>query len=684
MAAHRAGALDQAEAAYRRFVELNPSHAGGLHNLALVLHATGRADEALETLGRAVAADPSDRAARLNLGNLLRAAGRFEDAEREYRALLARDPGALDARYALGTVLHEQRDLDGAEACYQAVVDAGRADAGVWNSLGSVALDGGDLAEAETRFRHALALRADHPGAWLNLSTVLKSTDRVDEAIEACRAAVGHHPDLQEGWNNLVVMLLDADRVEEAEETALTAVRRFPRSARAHLNLANALFDRERLDAVITVCRNCLELDPTLVDAWCRLGLALVARGRLAEAADALRRGVETDPNHAAAHNCLGVALLDLGDLGGAQAEFERALELDPDMPEAWLSVSRTKRFTAEDRPTIERVATIADRRRMDTRATAHMHFALAKMHDDLREHERAFAHYKAGNDLMHEVVRFDLDGYRRRMDAIIETFDAGHFARTEGFGRDDPTPVFVFGMPRSGTTLVEQILSSHPQVHGAGELMRVPELSARIGRAVGVAEHYPRSVPALDVATSARLADEELEFLRGIAAPGSTRVTDKLPGNFVHLGLIATLFPRATLVHCARDPMDTCLSNYIQLFAEGHHYSYDLRELGIVYREYRRVMAHWRGVLPLRILDVVYEDLVADPEPLTRALIAHCGLEWDDRCLDHTANRRGVTTASNWQVRQPIYRTAVARWRRYEPWLGPLREALEVGAPTT
>jgi hypothetical protein len=231
--------------------------------------------------------------------------------------------------------------------------------------------------------------------------------------------------------------------------------------------------------------------------------------------------------------------------------------------------------------------------------------------------------------------------------------------------------------MPRSGTTLVEQILSAHPGVAGGGELMYFPQIAETLRESFGLSARYPKAVAEIGGAQGSEIIRYYLDRLQQ-RHPGYARVTDKLPGNFLHLGLIALLFPRASFIHCSRDPMDTCLSCYFLKFHQAHPYSYRLQDLGFYYREYQRLMAHWRQVLPVRMLEVDYEDLVARQEEVSRQLVAHCGLEWDDRCLDFHKSDRNVRTASLAQVRQPMYRTSVKRWKHFEPFLGPLRAALE------
>ena len=301
------------------------------------------------------------------------------------------------------------------------------------------------------------------------------------------------------------------------------------------------------------------------------------------------------------------------------------------------------------------------------------LHFALAETLDGRGAAERAFDHAAAGNQLRQGRLRdqghvFDAPGHDRLVDQIARMFDADFFAARQDFGDGSELPVFVVGMPRSGTTLVEQIAASHPAVFGAGE-------RDDIGAIAGA--HFPKRATELDAMSAGDLAQAHLERIRGPAG-AALRMTDKTPVNFLYLGLIAVLFPGARVIHFRRAARDVCLSCYFQNFAAGLPWTTDLKDLGGYHRAYRRIMDHWRRVLPLAMLDVDYEDLVAAPDKGSRRIIDFLGLPWDDACLAFHNSRRTVRSAANWQVRRPVYATSVGRWKAYEPWLEPLLDALD------
>ena len=470
------------------------------------------------------------------------------------------------------------------------------------------------------------------------------------------------------------------------------------------------------LDQAENACRAILRRAPGHADAAYLLGRVHERAGRLAEAAESLRLAIATDATHAPYHTSLGEVLNAAGDCDGAiealgeavrlapddprprnslglaltnAGRFEEAercflhvLDTDPTWPGACLGLSRVKRFKPEDRSLVARMRAALGHTELPDELLSDIHFALGKVHDDLEEADTAFEHYRRGNALIHQLLRFDAARHAASIDALIESFPAALFARLAGIGESSERPVFIVGMPRSGTTLVEQILASHGQVHGGGELPYLDALSQRLAPCLGTAERYPRCAKAMNAACASALGSDYLERISANAG-SAERCTDKMPGNFLHLGLAALLLPHARVVHCRRDPMDTGLSIYTQQFASGHEWAYDLDDIAAFYHQYRRIMRHWEQVLPLEVMEVQYESLVEGQEQVSRELVEFCGLPWDDACLEFYRQRRSVGTAANWQVRQPIYHRSVGRWHQYERDLQPLRDALKRSGET-
>jgi hypothetical protein len=306
----------------------------------------------------------------------------------------------------------------------------------------------------------------------------------------------------------------------------------------------------------------------------------------------------------------------------------------------------------------------------------SHLHFALGKMLDDIGEYERAFQHFRSGNALEHKRMHLDVDAGRSFVERSRATFDAAFVEEKSALGNPSDMPIFIVGMLRSGTTLEEQILATHPAIHAGGELEYFRSLARQLPERPGDGQPYPDCLEALDAGSIDAASAGYMEGLRTVMGEAK-RFTDKNPLNFEHLGLIMSVFPNAHVIHCRREAMDLCLSIYFQHFYERHDFAYSFADIAEYHRQYEQLMAHWQSVFPGRIHDVQYEALVADLEAVSRDMLSYLGLDWDENCLEFYRTVRPVGTASHWQVRQPVYTRSVERWRHYEPCLEELRAAL-------
>lgn len=536
----------------------------------------------------------------------------------------------------------------------------------------------GRLDQAEALYRRLLEARPRHGDGLHLLGVLLHQRGRHLEAARLIGRALELNPGQALYHHHLGEVLRALGRAGPALDAYLQALALAPDLQPARLGAGTALLAEDRPDAALGHLRQAVDQDPRDAEARAELGRCLERLERLAEAADQYRAAVRLRPAFADAHHRLGVCLQALGRFEAAARCHAAALRLRPDMGEAALALFANRDYRASERD-IAALSALLERPTLAFQDRVHLHFTLAGIHDRAGRWDAAFAQYRAGNRLMAERFPFDAAAHADYTRRLMAVFDAGFFEARAGFGDPSECPVFIVGMPRSGTTLVEQILASHPAVHGAGELEQMPRLVRELPGALG--GPFPECATRLDRATAARLAGACLERLRCLA-PRARRITDKLPGNFLRLGLIALLFPRARIVHCRRDPMDTCCSCYRQHFARGLRFSYDLAALGVAYREYARLMEHWRRALPLPVLDLDYEELVTDQEAVSRRLLDFCGLPWDARCLAFHAGDRVVRTASFHQVRQPLYAASVGRWQVYGRHLEPLREALGQTAP--
>jgi tetratricopeptide (TPR) repeat protein len=449
--------------------------------------------------------------------------------------------------------------------------------------------------------------------------------------------------------------------------------------AEVHCQLGLALTDQGRLEEAAAAYRESLRLRPDSVAALSHLGILLEELSQADEGHALLTRALQLGPADFQVHVHYGMSLVNQGRTEEAREHFLQALAIQPDCSAAHFFLARDtpQHFT---RPEVERIEGLLRRESLPLRDRINFHFTLARVHDRAGAFAEAFHHCDLGNACKRELLglqgnTFDSAAHAQYIDRLIAFFSRRYFQQVQSWGSDSDLPVFIVGMPRSGTSLVEQILASHPAVFGAGELRNLKQFAEELPAELSSQKDYPECLVRLDSAAAEQQARRYLQRLERLGGD-KRRVTDKMPMNFHHLGLIATLFPRAWVLHCRRDPRDVCWSCYFQNFREVH-FACDLGILGAYYRQYERLMAHWREVLPVGIHEVDYEELVADPEQVSREVLAFCGLPWDEACLRFYETRRVVRTASNLQVRKPVYRTSVGYWRNYEPYLGPLLTAL-------
>jgi len=465
-------------------------------------------------------------------------------------------------------------------------------------------------------------------------------------------------------------------RIDEAVSCFQRVLAFKPDFADAHSNLGVMLRLQGRIDEAVAHYEQALVFDPGHADAHSNLGDALLGQGRIDEAVVHFERALVFNPGHASAHNNLGLALVQQGRMDEALTHYERALRLKPDYSEAHYNRAEIRTFRSGDAD-LRTLEALTGRDDLSADQALPLHFALAKALEDSGDYARAFEHLRKGNDLKRRHIEYDEPGIVKFFERIRGAFDSGLFDRFQGEGNPSSAPIFVLGMPRSGSTLIEQILASHPQIHAAGERNDLERAISSVSGAGGQPVPYPECVRALDGLTLRRVAQAYLARMPS-PANGKVRIADKALNNFLHVGLIRLILPNARIVHTVRNPIDTCVSCYSKLFASGWHFSYDLAELGRYYRRYRELMSHWRSVLPSdAILDVCYEDVIDDLEGQARRLIDYCGLPWDDRCLNFHKTSRPVTTASAVQVRKPLFRSSLQRWRKYESGLAPLLREL-------
>jgi len=687
-----AGQADQAEQFCQRVLAAWPGQADALHLLGLMAHAYGNLDLAIAHLRQACMAPRAPAVYSSNLAEMCRQKGLLADGEEAARRAVSMDPALVSGWNNLGIVLQEAGKFEESLACLERVIALQPDWPEAHNNLANTSRRLGRMDRAEWHYRQALALNPSYAEAHSNLAFLLSSQGCYDEAAAAAQQAIELSPRLVDAYLNLAEVEISRHR-HDAALRALDMLQAFaPQHPVALVARAKALKQIERLDEALAFARQAVALAPRSAEAHNTLAMVLQALGQTDEALDQFEQAAQL-PGAVAEEALVGRAtlLMEAGRKDEALAAFDRALDLFPGSVQALVSRADARTFKAGDPDIAALEAYLAEgeRRSLPDRISAH--FALGKAYLDIQDPERAFNQFDAGNRLKRASFTYDSIATGQWMARIADTFTPELFARLQGTGEASALPVFIVGMPRSGTTLIEQIVSSHPQVTGAGELSALrlvvegSGLFSESGSLFSKGGLIPDEVLGMtgEDATQ-RLLQLGRDYLSRIAplVQGRTRLVDKMPANFLYAGLIPLILPGARIIHARRDPVDTCLSCYTKLFAGEQQFTYNQTELGEFYGYYQNLMAHWARVLPAeRFIEVDYEAVVDDLEGEARRLIDFLGLRWDDACVRFHENQRVVRTASVNQVRQPIYKTSKGRWQAYDYHLGPLLAALGIDA---
>ncbi|MBZ9744747.1 sulfotransferase [Mesorhizobium sp. CO1-1-7] len=513
--------------------------------------------------------------------------------------------------------------------------------------------------------------RARLDDALLRQALELHQANRLVEAEALCQRVLAHNP-----RHPLALYLLGTFALGLDDEMAIRcferAVKEAPLNPHYHLTLGETYLKvGEHPDAIRHFERAC-ELKADWVEALCALGRAYTRYGKADIAVPLYEKALKIDGNHPATRMGLANALVSLGRMDEATSSMKEAIGHRQDVAAAYAGLVSIRKFMDEPAEFKSILAELKNPA-LDEKSIQQLHYAAGKVLNDIRRYDEAMDHFRQAKRSMRH---FDIQGYRRSIDFMIDLFSPETLADKAGHGSSSEVPVFVLGMPRSGTTLTEQILGSHPEVRGAGELTKLRRITNGLAPKTRSPEELRRSILDMTVDQSKSLAEEYLAHIRR-QSPDAERIVDKLPHNFELIGLIRILFPKARIIHCRRDAIDNCISCYFLSFNEDNTYTADLHTLGLYYREYDRLMRHWDCVLPGQILENRYEDMVSDQERQSRRLIDHLGLPWDDACLRFFDKPGSVNTFSRWQVRQPIYTSSVNRWKGYGSSILPLIEAL-------
>jgi tetratricopeptide (TPR) repeat protein len=613
--------LKDAETLLRKAIELAPSFAKPYEDLGHALLQMGRPQDAIEVLQNATRLDPSLELAFLDLGKALAMTGQAKEADAAFERSFDLNP----VRKKLAHAAEHQREGRYAEAAklYREVLQSNPRNVDALRMLGVLTFGEGNVDEAERLFRRAVAAAPDFVNAIIDLGMALKEQSRIEEAIECFRQAT--------------------------------------------------------------------KLEPRNVKAHFQLGQILAPAALSNEAVESYQRVLALRPKHGGALLGLGHVLKTLGQQEEAIASYRKCIEAKPDRGEVYWSLANLKTYKLSDDDIREMQAQIAkgdlnkgDLNKGGLNDESHVNFlfALAKAYEDRGDFDTAWEYYVAGNAKRRLLEHYDPVGLETRDDAVIDVFTKEFLDANTGLGNPDPAPIFILGLPRSGSTLLEQILASHSMVEGTAELAYIKRVEHSLSKNRVDGVNYPEAMRELGEAHFKSLGQDYLDAAALHRVTGTPRFIDKMPNNFPSVGLIHLILPNAKIIDARRYPLDSCLSNFRQLFGRGQPFTYDLTDIGEYFLEYQRMMDHWHAVLPGRVLTVQYEEVVTDFENQVRRLLEYCELPWEDACLRYHETDRPVRTASSEQVRQPVYTKSVHFWRNHEKNLGGLIDVLRPALP--
>lgn len=672
------GNNDDAVNGLDRALQLDPSLPEAWYYLARIHRNRGDAKQALHCVEKAMALDSDYGEAFLLGGVLYGVLDRIEDSEQCCRKAAALLPTSPDAQLNLGNALMQNGSISEAYQYISATTQLQPDLLTAWLLLGRVCARLGDMEKSAVAYRNALQLKPDSDEAHYGSGFAAYQQNRYEDAVAGFARALEINPAYVEAANSLGTACQAIGRFDDALAAFERALQIQPDFTEALFGKASVLIEFARQPEAITCLRQVLQIQPDFVDAWLNLASALMTFSELDEALKCCEKALQLQPDNI---DAIALAARIEQHAGQIEKAYQRLKPLiDTGIEQANIAVAFSDVCSSMNCPE-EAIGLqeklLGSKASLPIISKRSLHFGLGKLYSKTGDYDKAFANYQAGNEL--RDIDWDPGVNSAQVDNIIQVFNKTFFSAAPRAMLQSRKPVFVLGMPRSGTSLVEQILASHPLVFGAGELADLLVLVHKLPVFVGVDIKFPYAARALDQAALDRIARQYLSHLDELSADAQ-RVIDKMPGNFSFLGLIELLFPDARVIHCMRDPIDTCLSCYFQDFSRAQPYTYDLVHLGLFYQDYQRLMEHWKTTLNIPILDVSYEDLVCDQETVSRQMIEFLGLDWDDSCLQFHRTERFVATASYDQVRRPIYSSSVRRWEKYKAHLEPLIEVLDGG----
>ena len=673
------GKLEQAEAILNSLLEANPKDAHALHLLGIIAHQVGKITLGIQFIQKAIESNPNISLFHSNLGEMHRQLNDVHLSIQCGERAVALDLSSGHALSNLGIAYYDAKRYEQAENCH----------------------------------KRALTLDPTLSSSLNNMGSIYKTYGKANEAIEFYQAAVAASPGYVEALNNLGVLSLQQQEFTQAFGYLNHALILAPTYSDAHCNMGLAFLGLDQCDNALSHFENALRLKSDYAEAYYGLAKVNLNKHNFIESEHYIRKAIATNPQQIEFYQLLAEIYNEQGNCVQALAYLDHALSIDSTLASLYISKGNVLMGLGEASKAEDQFLKITEDPITDTRVLAHyclvqlqkirpnnsslnallsientikevspskleyLYFSLGKCFEDLEEWDKSFNYFTQGCKLKRKRINYNIAEQIQFTQKLINCFTKKTIEYFQEFSNPSALPIFIVGMPRSGSTLIEQILSKHPEVYGGGELKYLNTLIQSSVEHHDTILHYPENILQWSPEMCQEIADQYLLYLQRIS-PSATHITDKMPHNFIAIGLIHALLPNAKIIHVKRNRIDTCLSCYTKLFSDGQFYSYDLTELGQYYSCYELIMNHWRKILPSNAwLDIEYEDVVHNLEIETKKLIEFCELPWDPACLSFNQSQRQVRTASFMQVRQPVYASSVERWRRFEHELAPLIKIL-------
>lgn len=667
--------LEQAEMLLNQIIARHPSHAGAFHLLGIIAYQAGKMTLAIQLIAQAIQNNAHVALFHSNLGEMYRQLKAIDFSIQCGEQAVTLDPNSANAWSNLGIAYYDAKEYQQAKHCHQRALAINSRLSCSLNNLGSIYQMQDHTKLAIDFYLAAISASPHFVEPLNNLGVLFLQRQEFKQAWQYLHQAIGLAPTFADAHCHLGLALLGLEQSANALVHFEKALQLKPDSAEAHYGYAKVYLHQHHFTASERSIRKAIMLNPEQVEFYLLLADIDHEQGHYAKALMHLDQALAMDPTHSNVYLSRGNVLMEMGEIAQAEEQFLN-VSTHPNLEScvhAHYSLVQLGKVTPDHGSLHALLSIMTDTEVLSPHALEYLYFALGKCHDDIGEWTTAFQYFTEGCRLKRQRMNYHIAEQIEFTDKLIHCFTQQTIDHLKAFANPSALPIFIVGMPRSGSTLVEQVLSEHSQVYGAGELKYFNDLIQQPIKN----QSYPENISYLSSEICRAITDNYVAALQQHSS-SAIRITDKMPYNFIAIGLIYALFPNAKIIHVKRNPIDTCLSCYTKLFTEGQLYSYDLTELGQYYQCYERIMNHWRHILPSDAwLDIEYEAMVNNLEAEARRLIAFCDLAWEPDCLNFYQSKRSVRTASFVQVRQPIYTSSVERWRRYEQELAPLIQVL-------